>query len=75
MGRLRTIYAGDGFAFMPANYMRIGLNQKKIISLGKSSGLWTHQIRLYSRKELAQGLITEKLKFALEKETMIFKKN
>lgn len=71
----RTIYAGDGFAFMPANYMRIGLNQKKIISLGKLSGLWTHQIRLYSRKELAHGLITEKLKLALEKENLIFKKN
>lgn len=66
----RTIFTGAGFSFMPANYIRGGLNQKQIVALGKPNGLWTHQIHLYARKELANAIVTEKIAEALKNESI-----
>lgn len=71
----RTIINGAGFSFMPTHYVRSDLRKKHLVALGSPSGLWTHQIRLYARKEIANSTIAEKIITALKKETYDHKKN
>lgn len=57
----RAIKQGVGCGFLPIIYVYDELKSKKLTTLGPKNGFWSHQVFVYSKKEISNDEILQKI--------------